>query len=226
VTRVASPTLNPQVTNGVLTLSGYATAPRWAKAVGPWAEKLAGDFLQIRLARQPRILGKPSLARHRTPLTQRNRSRPKGGVQKASVSLAQPSITARCKECGVVLAVRTRNYCDSCLLKGVEKAWTKAVETNARLHAIGEDKRSSPEARAKHRASAIRLNRLNQEWEAAQRQIPSPQVFREEILPALRKVSRQAIQAASGLSPSACKKILAGDLVPHPRHWEKLRRLT
>jgi len=94
------------------------------------------------------------------------------------------------------------------------------------LRATGNDKRSSSEVRDKHRAHAIRQNALNAEWEAEHLEIPSPAVFRSEILPRLKGVPVRELRAASGLSESTCKKIRCGTLVPHPRHWAAFKKLN
>jgi hypothetical protein len=94
------------------------------------------------------------------------------------------------------------------------------------LRAIGKDKRSSAETREKHRTNAIRQNALNAEWEEKHREIPSPVVFKKEILPLTRAVPVRVLVAASGLSESACKKIRAGDVVPHPRQWSRFKAVS
>lgn len=204
-----------------------ATAQTWARAVAPWAEKIAGAFSQVPLTLAPIDQSQSSFVptRHRTPLTQRNRSRPKRAhVRVAASSL--PCVPSRCRGCGVNMGQRKRAYCDTCLPKHAVIASKKGVETQAMLRAIGQDKRSSSEVRAKHRDHAVRQNALNAAWEAEHLEIPSPTVFRREILPALKSVSVRQLKAASGLSESSCKKIRSGGLVPHPRHWESFRKIA
>jgi hypothetical protein len=140
-------------------------------------------------------------------------------------SSSQSRISARCKACGVDLGQRKRVYCDTCLPTQAAIASKKGVEKQAMLPAIGQDKRSSSEVRDTHRAHAVRVNALNAAWEAEHMEIPSPAVFRREILSTLKSVAVSRMKASSGLSESSCKKIRAGDLVPHPRHWTKLRNL-
>jgi CRISPR-associated endonuclease Cas1 len=214
--------LMPEVTQPLA-----ATAPIWARAVAPWAERLAGALSQLPLALAPMDQSSSGRvpARHRTPLTQRNRSRQKRTQASAELS-SQARMLTRCRSCGVDLGGRKRVYCDTCLPMHAAIASKKAVETQAMLRAIGQDKRSSSEVRDKHRADAVRQNALNAAWEAEHLEIPSPTVFRREILPSLKSVPISQMKATSGLSESSCKKIRAGDLVPHPRHWAKLRNLA
>jgi CRISPR-associated endonuclease Cas1 len=211
--------LMPELTRPLAT-----TTVKWSRAVAPWAERLAAHFGRLSLAptdvkSRALIDAKP----HRTPLTQRNRQRT---TRQTAPVRSKSALAPRCRDCGVEMDRRTRVYCDTCLPKHAARASRKAVATQAMLRAIGDDKRSSPEVRAKHKASAKRQNELNREWESMHREIPSPSVFREEILPALREARVQDIRQASGLSTSSCKKIRSGDLVPHPRHWVTLRQVS
>lgn len=204
------------------------TASRWAKVIAPWAERMAGEFLRIPVVTKlPAGERRPELTRHRTPLTHRNRSKPKEKRQSESDRSLRPQyFGARCKECGVAMGRRKRVYCDACLPKQAAIASQKAAEKSALLRAVGDDKRSSPAVRAKHRASALRQSALNAAWEAQHRAIPSPTVFREDILPHLKAVPVRQLMAACGLSLSSCKKIRTGHLVPHPRHWPAFKKLV
>jgi CRISPR-associated endonuclease Cas1 len=212
--------LMPELTRPIAT-----TTSKWSRAVAPWAERLAAYFAQLSLA--PVRLNADELAStskaHRTPLTQRNRQR---RTRQASRTPSRMTLAPRCRDCGVEMDRSTRTYCDTCLPKNAARASRKGVEIQAMLRAIGDDKRSSPEVRAKHRAAAKRQNDLNREWESKHHDIPSPSVFREEILPALREMRIQDMKQASGLSTSSCKKIRSGNLVPHPRHWASLRQMS
>lgn len=50
--------------------------------------------------------------------------------------------------------------------------------------------------------------------------------FRREVAPKLDAFSLKEIAEATGLSLAACSRIRAGAKLPHPRHWEALRKLT
>jgi hypothetical protein len=50
--------------------------------------------------------------------------------------------------------------------------------------------------------------------------------FKREIVPRLDAFSLKEIGEATGLSLAACSRVRAGSKVPHPRHWEALRRLA
>lgn len=55
---------------------------------------------------------------------------------------------------------------------------------------------------------------------------PSPSEFTEEILPRLRGASAAPMARATGLSSTYCLLIRKGKKVPHPRHWEALRKVA
>jgi CRISPR-associated endonuclease Cas1 len=210
--------LMPELTRPLAT-----TTVKWSRAVAPWAERLASYFATLSLT--PNGLNAdsfPTARPHRTPLTQRNRQRL---TRQTPQTPSRKNLAPRCRDCGVEMQRSTRTYCDTCLPKHAARASRKGVETQAMLRSIGDDKRSSPAVRAKHRAAAKRQNDLNREWESKQRAIPSPTVFREEILPHLKQVRIQDMKKASGLSTSSCKKIRSGGMLPHPRHWGALKEL-
>ena len=49
--------------------------------------------------------------------------------------------------------------------------------------------------------------------------------FKREIVPKLDAFTLKEIGNATGLSLAACSRIRAGAKVPHPRHFDALRRL-
>ena len=53
-----------------------------------------------------------------------------------------------------------------------------------------------------------------------------PQVYKREILPKLADVPLRWLVAVTGLSTTTCSLIRRGLRIPHPRHWEALRRMT
>jgi CRISPR-associated endonuclease Cas1 len=204
-----------------LTSALAETAPQWAKVLGPIAERTSWAFAHIQApsgAALPPVRNAP--VRLRTPLTQRNRMR-SGGEPATS-----PTLGPRCKDCGRGLDKAGRTYCDACLPAHAKRASQKAVETQRQLRAIGEDRRMSPEVRATHRDNAKRQHLLNSAWEAAQDSLPSPALYKREILPRLQAIPVRDLVAATGLSASSCKHIRTGRMTPHARHWEKLRRLA
>ncbi len=55
---------------------------------------------------------------------------------------------------------------------------------------------------------------------------PEPLVFREQILPGLRRIPITDLAAATGLSEHYCSLIRLGKKVPHARHWDAMRVLA
>ena len=55
---------------------------------------------------------------------------------------------------------------------------------------------------------------------------PDPAQFKRDVLPGLVNMTLRQMQAATDLSRALCTKIRRGDLVPHPRYWEALRRIN
>jgi hypothetical protein len=49
--------------------------------------------------------------------------------------------------------------------------------------------------------------------------------FQREVVPKLDAFTLSEIAQATGLSLATCSRIRAGAKVPHPRHWEAVRRL-
>lgn len=198
------------------------TAPHWAKAVAPVAERAAWAFAQIPLAAPRQTAdGQRPAVRLRTPLTQQNRRK-----EPSSSSPRVAAMESRCKECGGRLKSAKRTYCDTCLPLHAKRASEKAVVVQRQLRAIGHDRRQSPEVRAVHSQNARQQHVLNAAWEATQTSIPSSSVYRDDIRPYLRGIAPKSIATATGLSISSAKTILSGRMTPHPRHWKALRQLV
>ncbi len=68
------------------------------------------------------------------------------------------------------------------------------------------------------------ISRANRDWER-QHGPGDPEYYRATILPGLKDVPLRVLGAATGLSKTTCSQIRRGDKIPHPRHWEVLRRL-
>ena len=70
------------------------------------------------------------------------------------------------------------------------------------------------------RAAAIR------EWESKHPTVPSAHVFATDILPTLANVRAPERRAVTGLCRSYCGRILRGQYIPHPMHWDAIRALA
>jgi hypothetical protein len=200
------------------------TAPRWAAAVAPIAEWLAGDLFaerQKRTGRSSRPLP--------TPLTQANRSAGREGVRVRSSTGNRPKRTAlpkTCVVCGADLRKDQRRYCGSCRPVQALEAVSKAHEMLRTRRLAGDDPAHGGEA-ARRRAERNEANsRANVAWERRQSGSFDPGIFASEIGPKLAEVSLAAMMRATGLSRPYCATIRRGTRVPHPRHWEALRTLV
>ena len=118
--------------------------------------------------------------------------------------------------------------CDDCFSKRREENAAALGESGsaalARMRAEGRDPMDRPEARRKVGAANARRKREAAEWERTHEK-PDPEVFTREILPALANATLTQMERATGLSKRSCSRIKHG-WVPHPMHWEVLRRLS
>jgi hypothetical protein len=64
------------------------------------------------------------------------------------------------------------------------------------------------------------------DWNREHPEPPDPDIFREEILPALQGVPLARIVAFTGLSLRYASLIRRGEKVPHPKHWVALRTVA
>jgi hypothetical protein len=121
-----------------------------------------------------------------------------------------------------------RLYCDDCLPARRQEANAATLragpEMLRRLRDAGQDPAHGGAAAEARREM---LERRQGEARAWEREHPrsDPKVFKETILPALRRVTVRRIASATGLTTGYCSMIRRG-YVPHPRHWEALRVLA
>jgi CRISPR-associated endonuclease Cas1 len=205
-------------------------AKRLAATAGAWAESLA--FLARRVARDlersgaagfplvsqtdpaPRVAPRASL-----PALLRGQ-RPTAGATRSA-----HGVERRCRHCGERF-VHTRNvHCDTCIPLLPSLASERARDT------LRERKRSGDTVvsrKTRQRIGSARRDRVvaMREWEAAHRTIPASHVFTETLWPLLKSVTAQQVRASTGLSISYCRRVLRGQYVPHPMHWEALRKLA
>jgi CRISPR-associated endonuclease Cas1 len=136
-------------------------------------------------------------------------------------------LPATCRDCGASLTDRRRWYCEDCRARRFQErapaARQRAAEVLAQLRSEQQDPAHGGRAgllrgrkNAAHQ-SAVRA------WEGER---PDPEMFRSEILPGLRHARISGLVGATGLSKHYCSLIRLGKKVPHPRHWESLRRVS
>jgi hypothetical protein len=201
------------------------TAPRWAAAAAPIAERLARQLLGKGNSQKAGGRSQPVP----TPLTQANRSRGRESVRKSATRSSrskQAKIAKTCVVCGADLLGRQRRYCPNCRS-------TRSLDAVAKAHEMLRERRLAGSDPA-HGGNAAKLRGkrnsgkllANSEWERNQIGMLDPAIFEEEIMPKLKTVSLLETMQATGLSRTYCGMIRRGVRIPHPRHWEALRELV
>jgi CRISPR-associated endonuclease Cas1 len=183
-----------------------ANIDRWRDLIGPVAEATAQAFTTKTLP---------------TKLTGRNLRTAKTGDTFAEPT-AGGSLPRNCSECGARLPHDQRKRCDGCAdrYRGYER-----LQYLAEMRAAGNDPAHGGIA-AQRRADALAKNMAAvQEWDAGQERPPDEE-FTQTILPGLANVTVRAMAEATGLSPGYCSFIRRGLRIPHPRHWNALRKLN
>lgn len=85
------------------------------------------------------------------------------------------------------------------------------------------DPRRAPAAGAKRRQAMAEVVTANRAWNCT---AANPEVFRATVVPGLKGLELQLLVRATGLTKSACSRIRAGLVVPHPRHWQAFAALV
>lgn len=106
-----------------------------------------------------------------------------------------------------------------------KKAVVAARKALAALAAAGKDPRSDSEVNSRRGAAISESHRQNREWARSHPGQQEKAWFKREIAPNLDGFSLKELADATGLSAAACSRIRAGTRVPHPRHWNALKRL-
>jgi hypothetical protein len=92
--------------------------------------------------------------------------------------------------------------------------------------AAGHDPRRSADVNGARGEAISEGHRRNRSWACEYPGQRDKVWFKSEIVPKLDAFSLKEIGKATGLSLAVCSRIRAGAKVPHPRHWEALRKLV
>jgi CRISPR-associated endonuclease Cas1 len=204
------------------------TLPHWRECLRPIAASLAQSF------REPLGKGrtKPGPVKSSLLATPRKASQPRPYATRkwrTPSTEARPSSPIACAMCGEPVLKRRRRHCDACMPKARREHGRRAMEAArkalAAQTAAGNDpRRGAAVNRARGQAISERHRRIRS-WAREHPGQRDEAWFQREIALKLDAFSLKAIAAATGLSLAACSRIRAGAKVPHPRHWEALRRL-
>jgi len=209
------------------------TMATWAKLVAPYAEAVARHVARLAksgLGVTAPIGPKPSLDRARVSVRVRPIAAPVAPKAARSVPIA--TAANACRSCGAKLVLRKRLFCDQCLpdrRDEAQRAVTPAFQAAgpakiATMRAAGHDPTATPEARRRRAATASQQRKAGAAWRNDDSLDGVD--FRRDILPKLQVVPVRAIADAMGASISHGSKVRSGLLVPHKRHWQKLRTLA
>jgi tetratricopeptide (TPR) repeat protein len=143
---------------------------------------------------------------------------------------ARPANPIACALCGEPVLKRRRRHCEACMPKARREHGLRAIEAArkalAAQTAAGVDPRRSAAMNQARGEAISEGHRRNRSWAREHPGQRDEAWFKREIVPKLDAFTLAEIAAATGLSLAACSRIRAGAKVPHPRHWEVLRKLA
>ena len=186
------------------------TAPTWGRAVAPFAEWLAQSLWS----------GRKSLQRDKilpTHLTQRNRTEARGAYAPTTNPIPKPARI--CRGCGSTLKSGRRD-CASCsraeatknILEGAKRGRIAAQTPNAQAQRATTRRQQAAAIKAWHPSDLP-------DW-------LTEGVYLTKIQPELRNSTVSAIALALGVSLPYATDIRSGRTRPHPRHWQRLGKMT
>jgi CRISPR-associated protein Cas1 len=197
------------------------TCEVWRSHIAPVVEWVANTFAAHATSRVPR----------RSPLT---RAHHRAALDDQLPDRRQRSsrsdfavLPSTCRECGAELPDHRRRYCDEHrrenFTQQASAGRARAAEVLAQLRAEQRDPAHGGRAAEIRGTKNAAHQAAVREWKGER---PHPEVFRSEILPGLRHKPIGELVAATGLSEHYCSLIRLGKKVPHPRHWEAMRRVS
>ena len=201
------------------------TASRWAKLLSPIAHRVARRF---ELAGAAGIESLQHISRSGNVETENVRLSPwldpRRPDWKAPVKEAGDK--RRCRRCGATISEKRRVYCEDCIVTLPRMATAYAVQALKRRQR--EERGAGPTQETRDLMGDARTQRAKaiRAWEAEHPSIPSSHVFANDIFPTLAHLRAPQLRAVTGLCRSYCSRILRGQYIPHPMHWDAIRRLA
>jgi CRISPR-associated endonuclease Cas1 len=187
------------------------SASIWRRAVAPFAEGIARSLW----LETPKMRRLESLA---TPLTQTRKREVKGVAPKVRPERRADALNI-CGICGKTIANKCK-YCRAC-------ATTIRRENVIKASKLGRLETHKPQAQARRAETQRRQQSARKNWNP--QSLPdwlNQKFYSEKIKPQLARLQVRAIQLLLNVSEPYALRIRAGLCTPHPRHWEKLARLT
>jgi hypothetical protein len=186
------------------------TVPTWRLAVAPFAERVARILWET--TRKSKSNPAPP-----TRLTLRHKREAKGAPSLPVERKPRPQNI--CQGCGSHISPR-KQYCFSC---GVATSTERLLEVarQGRIVAV------SPEVNARRGEKTRGHNLARSGWAASSQPAWLTNEFYEtKIYPLLANIPRSTISTALGVSKTYAGEIRTGRSLPHPRHWQKLAKVT
>jgi hypothetical protein len=220
------------------------TLPHWRECLCPIAANLAQTFREAMLHgdASPRIRSanirdarrtKPGPGKSSLIATPRKASQPRPYATRkwrAPTVEARPSKPIACAMCGKPVLKRRRRHCDACMPKARREHGLRAIKTARKVlaaqAAAGNDPRRSAAVNRARGEAISEGHRRNRSWAREHPFQRDEAWYKREIAPKLDAFTLAQIAAATSLSLAACSRIRAGARVPHPRHWDILRKLA
>ena len=200
-----------------------AWMPTYKATAGPLAESIAHAL----------ATSSPGKIALRTPLSRANHinAQVRGLRGQTPHGPAMPGLMPTCRDCGAELYDRGRQLCTACwpVTRDAHAQLRQDASVRTRRIAIaeGRDPSQTIAAKAKRSQSLLAVKSAEREWKQSGLSAPVTDAqLRADVLPALQNVSIRDLVLATGLSSSACSRVRAGKITPHPRHWAALAELV
>jgi CRISPR-associated protein Cas1 len=187
-------------------------------ASGAGWEGIPGATSTGRVERSPRAHGARVTAVPGSP----------GRVLRGRPSTAPVRGPGRCQDCGAA-ATGDRLRCARCAalwrVEEGERVTTGGPARLAQLRAAGQDPAHGPEPEAERRATQRAHRAADAEWQRRHGSTGDPARW-ARLRPRLADVPLSQLREATGYSLRHCSHIRAGLVIPHPRVWAALDRLS
>ncbi|HUJ30545.1 MAG TPA: CRISPR-associated endonuclease Cas1 [Candidatus Acidoferrum sp.] len=187
------------------------SAPTWARAVAPLAERLTRELW----------LTRPKPIRSVFPATRLTGShkRVAKGAPSNPAAVVPPRPPAVCRTCGAPIKFG-RTYCAPCGVTASREGLIEAAK-------VGRLVAHSPEVCARQAEKQRQHNAAAKAWNPSDKpDWLTEKVYCEKIRPRLAGITVGVIASALDVSQPYATHIRKGTYVPHARHWQALAKLV